>query len=93
MTGLAGIKQVCVAYKKGPSGKLRCADKQPRSGHCYDVKMPGKSRPKRVCGSSASPISKRSKTYKRVSKAGFVAGLCRKRNGQFKKGCKRSKKG
>ena len=87
MAGLGGRKQICVRYKKGKSGKLRCAEKRPASG-CVMVKQPGRSAKVRVCGKS--PISRRSKLGRRA-KAGFVDGLgkCRTAKGRFKKGCKR----
>lgn len=76
MAGLGGKKQICVKYKKGPSGKLRCA-KKARASEC--VNRQGK----RVCG-GRSPISYRSKIGKRA-KAGFVAGTgCRTAKGRFK---------
>jgi hypothetical protein len=81
MAGLGGKKQICVRYKKGKSGKLRCAEKRPAS-QC--VKKKGKL----VCG--ASPVSRRSKLYKTRMRAGHVAGACRTTKGRFKKGCKRS---
>lgn len=78
MAGLGGKKQICVRFKRGPSGKLRCADKRPAS-HCF--KTPSG---KRVCGKT--PISKRSKIGRRAQ-AGFVAGVggCRTTKGRFKK--------
>lgn len=78
MAGLGGRKQICVRYKKGPSGALRCAEKRPAS-QC--VKKKGKL----VCG--ASPVSRRSKLYKTRMRAGHVAGAhrCRTAKGHFKK--------
>lgn len=88
MAGLGGKKQICVRYKKGSSGKLRCAEKAPAS-RCVLVKVPGKSARVRICGGK-SPISRRSKIGRRA-KAGFVDGVgrCRTAKGRFKKGCKR----
>lgn len=76
MAGLGGKKQTCRRYKRGPSGKLRCAEKMPTS-QCV---------PRQGKRCTGAPISKRSKLYRRV-KAGVVDGLgrCHAKNGRFKK--------
>lgn len=77
MAGLGGKKQTCKRFKRGPSGKLRCAEKMPTSA-CRNR------RGKRCSG--APPISQRSKLYRRVI-TGTVKGAkrCRTKKGRFTK--------